>query len=263
MSTEKHSTTAVESSPNTEQPPTAPKKRKSLIKRLGNNITFFLASRFGHLLWLLAGYWTKIIIVGEENIEEFERQKAGYMWVVWHGRMLIPVFDRRKRNIIAMVSEHRDGELVARIVHKLGYRTARGSSTRGGRKAFMEMVKNLRDGSIAAMLPDGPKGPRHVFKPGTMLMAQRAQIPMLSITYGAHPAWTFRSWDRFLVPKPFSRSVILMGKPIYVGKDLKGAEFEALRKKIEARMIREVELCDAMARGEVAIPRSAASGDLT
>jgi lysophospholipid acyltransferase (LPLAT)-like uncharacterized protein len=170
--------------------------------------------------------------------------------------MLIPVFNRRKRNIIAMVSEHRDGEMVARVVHNLGYRTARGSSTRGGRKAFMEMVKSLREGSIGAMLPDGPKGPRHVFKPGTMLMAQRAQIPMLHITYGTYPAWTFNSWDKFVVPKPFSRTVLLMGKPIYVDSDLRGAEFEALRKQIEAQMIKEVALCDEMARGKIPIPDS-------
>ena len=160
-----------------------------------------------------------------------------------------------------MVSEHQDGELIARIIHKLGNKTARGSSTRGGRKAFVEMVQSLRNGGTGAMLPDGPTGPRHVFKPGTILLAQRAQIPMLHITFGSYPAWILRSWDRFTIPKPFSKSVLFIGEPIWVEKGLKGAEFEALRKKIEIQMIEEVNLCDAMARGDIPIPESTATGD--
>jgi len=212
-------------------------------------------------LWLLAGRWTKITVVGGEQVRKIREKGGGFTYAVWHGRMLIPVYHERHRGIIAMVSEHRDGELVARVVHKLGYRTARGSSTRGGRRAFMEMVRNLRNGSEGAMLPDGPKGPRHVFKPGTLLMVQRAQIPLITITYGAYPAWTLRSWDRFVVPKPFSRSVMLIGEPIHIDRALKGNEFEMLRKQVEERMIREVELSDAMARGEIPIPEPVVSGD--
>jgi len=237
------------------------KKKPSWSRRIGDSLTFFLVTRFGHLLWLLAGRWTKITVVGGHNVRKIREEGTGFTYAVWHGRMLIPVYHERHRGIIAMVSEHRDGELVARVVHKLGYRTARGSSTRGGRKAFMEMVRNLRNGREGAMLPDGPKGPRHVFKPGTMLMAQRAQIPIVTITYAACPAWTLRSWDRFVIPKPFSRSVMLIGEPFHVDKTLKGAEFEALRKQVEARMIHEVELCDAMARGEIPIPNPVAAGD--
>jgi lysophospholipid acyltransferase (LPLAT)-like uncharacterized protein len=253
MSLENQEIAVSQKLPSVEQV-SAPKRKTSWSRRIGDSLTFFLATRFGHLLWLLAGRWTKITVVGGDKVWKIREKGAGFTYAVWHGRMLIPVYHERHRGIIAMVSEHRDGELVARVVHKLGYRTARGSSTRGGRKAFMEMVRNLRNGKEGAMLPDGPKGPRHVFKPGTMLMAQRAQIPLVTITYAAHPAWTLRSWDRFVVPKPFSRSVMLIGEPLHIDKSLKGVEFEALRKKIETRMIHEVELCDAMAKGEIPIP---------
>ena len=160
-----------------------------------------------------------------------------------------------------MVSEHRDGELIAQIIHKLGYRTAQGSSTRGGRKAFVEMVRSLREGSGGAMLPDGPKSPRHCFKPGTMLMAQRAQVPMIPLSFGANSAWIFHSWDRFTVPKPFSKSILCIGEPIWVDKGVKGVQFESLRKSVEQVMIRQVEMCDAMARGEIPIAESAVGGN--
>ena len=231
-----------------------PKPQKSWFRRFRDRSLFWLATRFGHLLLLLAGYWTRITVVGEEHLREIQKQGSGFTWIVWHGRMLIPIFQRRKRGCIAMVSEHQDGELIARIIHKIGYTTSRGSSTRGGARAFVEMVKKLREGGEGAMLPDGPKGPRHCFKPGTMLLAQRAQIPMLHITFGAHPAWTFRSWDRFTVPKPFSKAILFIGEPIWVDKGLKGAEFEALRREVENRLTKEMETCDAMARGEIPIP---------
>jgi lysophospholipid acyltransferase (LPLAT)-like uncharacterized protein len=236
-----------------EQQSAHPKSKKSWIRRFRDRSLFWLATRFGHLLLLLAGHWTRITVVGEEHLREIQKQGTGFTWIVWHGRMLIPIFQRRNCGCIAMVSEHQDGELITRIIHKIGYETSRGSSTRGGARAFVEMVKKLREGGEGAMLPDGPKGPRHCFKPGTMLLAQRAQIPMLHITFSAHPAWTFRSWDRFTVPKPFSKSILFMGKPIWVNKGLKGAEFESLRRDVERRMIEEVETCDAMVRGEIPV----------
>jgi lysophospholipid acyltransferase (LPLAT)-like uncharacterized protein len=233
----------------------------SLFRKLRNRILLFLGSRFGHLLLLLAGHWTKTTIVGDHHLKDIEQQGIGFTWILWHGRMLLPIFHQRKCGIIAMVSEHHDGELIARVIRRLGYRTARGSSTRGGRKAFVEMVQSLRNGGRGAMLPDGPKGPRYVFKPGTMLMAQRAQIPMLHITFASCPSWSFRSWDRFTVPKPFSRSILFIGKPIWIDKGVKGAEFESLRQSIEQQMIREVEACDAMALGEIPIPAPPPHGE--
>lgn len=239
---------------NSTQDSKKPKAEKSWFRRFRDRLLFWLAIRFGHLLLLLAGHWTKITVIGAEHMREVHRQGSGFTWVLWHGRMLMPIFHRRNCGCIAMVSEHQDGELIARIIHKIGYDTSRGSSTRGGARAFVEMVKKLREGGEGAMLPDGPKGPRHCFKPGTMLLAQRAQIPMLHITFGSYPAWTFRSWDRFTVPKPFSKTILLISEPIWVDKGLKGAEFEALRRKVENRMIKEVEYCDAIARGEQPAP---------
>jgi lysophospholipid acyltransferase (LPLAT)-like uncharacterized protein len=237
------------------------KSGNSWFKRWKNQLLFFLATQFGHWLLLLAGYWTKITVVGAHHEKKLREEKQGFIFVLWHGRMLIPVFQQRKRGTIAMVSEHRDGELIARIVHKLGYTTARGSSTRGGRKAFVEMVRILREGGIGAMLPDGPKGPRHCFKPGTMLMAQRAQVPMVPITYGGNSVWVFHSWDRFTVPKPFSKAVISIGKPIWIEKNLKGSEFEVMRKSVEQTMIKQVDWCDAAIQGEIPLSESNVTGE--
>lgn len=131
----------------------------------------------------------------------------------WHGRMMAPVWHMR-REIVAMISRHQDGEMVARLVEKLGYGTVRGSSTRGGAQATLEMLQEIRDGRIAAMICDGPRGPIYKMKPGAAYLAQHGGAVTVPTASAARKAWVFRSWDRFMVPKPFTRVLILYGAPI-------------------------------------------------
>ena len=136
------------------------------------------------------------------------------MYILWHGRMMAPVWHRRRLNIVAMISQHRDGELVARMVQRLGYETVRGSSTRGGTQAALELLDRLRHGQPAAMICDGPRGPIYKMKPGTPFLAIEAQAAVIPTTSAASSCWTFKSWDRFLVPKPFAKVYILFGDPV-------------------------------------------------
>jgi lysophospholipid acyltransferase (LPLAT)-like uncharacterized protein len=128
--------------------------------------------------------------------------------------MIVPVWFARKYKIVAMISQHRDGELVARLVQKLGYETVRGSSTRGGTTAALQMIERLKAGQVGAMICDGPKGPIHQMKPGAPYMAIQAGAVVIPAAFAATSCWTFRSWDRFTVPKPFSRVFLLWGEPI-------------------------------------------------
>jgi hypothetical protein len=130
--------------------------------------------------------------------------------------MIVPVWFARRLKIVAMISQHRDGELVARLVQKLGYETVRGSSTRGGTGAALQMIERLKAGQVGAMICDGPKGPIYKMKPGTPYMAIEAGAVVIPATFAATSCWTFRSWDRFTVPKPFSRVFLLWGEPIPV-----------------------------------------------
>lgn len=134
--------------------------------------------------------------------------------ITWHGRMMVPVWYARRRGIVAMISRHSDGELAAQLVERLGYDTVRGSSTRGGTEAALEILDRVKAGQAAAMICDGPRGPCYTMKPGAPFLALRAGASVIPATFAAERAWIFNSWDRFQIPKPFSRVHLFWGDPI-------------------------------------------------
>jgi lysophospholipid acyltransferase (LPLAT)-like uncharacterized protein len=114
----------------------------------------------------------------------------------------------RDRGVAVLISEHRDGEIIARVAQAFGCRTVRGSTSRGGSRALLEMVAQLRRGIEVAVTPDGPRGPRHRFAPGALLAAHRAAAPVVGMVAHIERAWRLRSWDAFEIPKPFARITI-------------------------------------------------------
>jgi lysophospholipid acyltransferase (LPLAT)-like uncharacterized protein len=134
----------------------------------------------------------------------------------------------------ALISRHSDGEVIARIVEGLGYHTVRGSTTRGGVRALLETAQFLEQGVTLAFTPDGPRGPRHVFAPGALIVAQRTGRPIVAIGVTASRAWRLRSWDRHLVPKPFATVTLRYSRAEFVQADnardaaLEQPRFEAL-----------------------------------
>lgn len=136
-----------------------------------------------------------------------------------------------------MVSLHSDGEIIAQTLQRLGYRTIRGSSSRGGNKAFHEMVDILSKNGVGAIIPDGPRGPRHHLKPGTLYIAQQSQAYLVPVTFSANRKIVFNSWDRFVLPLPFAKCVMLYGEPVRVGKDFPTDQLEQIREKFEQEMI--------------------------
>ncbi|MBN1541461.1 lysophospholipid acyltransferase family protein [candidate division KSB1 bacterium] len=188
------------------------------------------------LVWLLILFFGNCARIRLKNRIRFDRlaeKKRGFLIVLWHGKMLLPIFVHRGQDITAMVSEHRDGEMIARSIHRLGYRTVRGSSTRGGLRAFQQMAARLRKAEVCALMPDGPRGPRHRLKMGTVLMAQRSGCPILPMTFAAKWAVTLKTWDGFTLWLPFSKTCVLYGKPLYVPPQLSAEEMELWRQKIE------------------------------
>jgi len=201
-------------------------------------VVFWLATRFGWLFILALGHLTRLRFVGREHYEWLRENKKPFIFCIWHGRILIPVFVHRRENVHAMVSLHTDGEMIAQTLHRLGVRTIRGSSTRGAQRATVEMIRALKRGIICAIMPDGPKGPRHVFKAGAITMAQKSGAYLLPFTFACSNAFRFRkSWDRFTLPLPFSKSAAIYGEPIAVPVDLEAAAFEDLRLKVESKML--------------------------
>lgn len=150
--------------------------------------------------------------------------------VFWHGEIVPISWVHRGRGIAPLISTHADGEIIARIVQNLGYRTVRGSTSRGGARALLEMTRLLEEGITVGVTPDGPRGPRHVFSPGALVVAQRSGRPIVFLRARASRAWRLRSWDRHLIPKPFARVTVWCSPPYSVEAPTpRDAEAEAPR----------------------------------
>jgi lysophospholipid acyltransferase (LPLAT)-like uncharacterized protein len=149
--------------------------------------------------------------------QNLERQGKRAIYAFWHAHMLLPAYVGRQRNVKVLISQHRDGEYIAQIVQRLGYSVARGSTTRGGAKALLKMIKKIKEESISlAITPDGPKGPRFVAQSGAILLGQKTQYPIIPVMICLAKYWELPSWDRFCIPKPFSKARIFYGDPIMV-----------------------------------------------
>jgi lysophospholipid acyltransferase (LPLAT)-like uncharacterized protein len=135
------------------------------------------------------------------------------IYAFWHGELLALLWHHRREPIAVVISEHRDGEIIARICERFGYATVRGSSSRGASRALIGLVRAVESGLNGAVTPDGPRGPAHVFAPGAAIAAQRTGAPIIPVRVRASRAWRLRSWDRFLIPKPFARIEIFYGEP--------------------------------------------------
>ncbi len=159
---------------------------------------------------------------------------------VWHGELALPpmyyayVLRGGKPKLHIIISEHRDGEYIARTMKYIGLDAVRGSSTRGGAKAMMQAIKKMREGSDLAITPDGPRGPRHEVADGIVAIAQKQECKIIALSIEASRFWQFKSWDRFYLPKPFSTITFYASEPF----DINGMEKEAAKKLIHDKLVR-------------------------
>ena len=158
-------------------------------------------------------------IEGREHLERYRTAGRPVIFVVWHDQLLPLVYVHRDQEIVALVSEHADGEYLSQAMERYGFRTARGSSTRGGARGLRSLVRMGREGRDLAVTPDGPRGPRHRFKEGALLAAQLTGFPLLPLAAAASAGWRFESWDRFLLPRPFSTVRVTYGAGRLVPRD--------------------------------------------
>jgi lysophospholipid acyltransferase (LPLAT)-like uncharacterized protein len=155
------------------------------------------------------------------------------IFAFWHARMLPLVYTHRGRGIAVLVSRHRDGELITRIIEHLGFRSARGSSTRGGEEGVREMLQWAERGHLLAVTPDGPRGPAERVKTGLPWLAAHLGWPVVPVATAARSARRLRSWDGFRVPRPFTRVVAAYGEPMHVAKAASREDLERERLRIE------------------------------
>jgi lysophospholipid acyltransferase (LPLAT)-like uncharacterized protein len=157
-----------------------------------------------------------------EGLQHFERvAAAGHHPIIafWHGRILSGAIYFQRRGIVVMTSENFDGEWIARIIHRFGYRTARGSTSRGGGKALRELMREMASGHGTGITLDGPRGPARVAQPGAAWLAKATGNPVVPIHLEASSHWTLGSWDRTQIPRPFARVSLAIGEPLYVPRE--------------------------------------------
>lgn len=195
-------------------------------------------ARLGHwAVQVLARTW-RLELRGEANWPMRDGVRLPVVVAVWHGLMLAPIWTQRHRGIVALASEHGDGEIIARILEKLGYAPpARGSSSRGGLRGLMTMVAALRNGTSIAFTPDGPRGPARVAQAGLFVAAHRAGAVIVPMSMHAARAWRLRSWDRYTIPQPFARVCVTIGVPFvprFEGDTLAAGEAERFAAAMDA-----------------------------
>jgi lysophospholipid acyltransferase (LPLAT)-like uncharacterized protein len=177
-------------------------------------------------------------------------RRQNVIYAFWHGHLLYLMYRYRGSGTRILVSQSRDGEFLSRVLRRFGLPTIRGSSSHGGRRSLLELVRQTRAGASVAIAPDGPRGPRHRAQPGIVALARLAGIPILPVAVGARWKVEFGSWDRFLLPLPGSRVVVVYGEPIVVPADADAALLEQKRQELENTLSKLTAEADAAARAD-------------
>ena len=187
-----------------------------------------------------------------EGFEHFDAiAAAGHQPIMafWHGRILPATYYFRRRGIVVITSENFDGEWIARIIERFGFGTARGSSSRGGLKALLQLTREMTAGRPAGFTVDGPRGPARVAQPGAVWLAKATGNPVLPFHLEADRFWTVNSWDRTQIPKPFSTVALVVGEPFHVPGSADEVAIEAARGELEKRLWQlEVRALELVAR---------------
>ena len=182
-----------------------------------------IAGLCGTFRWKVDGaqHWDGVIASGRQPI-----------LALWHGRIFAGLHYFRRRGVVVITSQNFDGEWIAGILHRFGFGTARGSTSRGAARALVQLRRELKHGRPAAFTVDGPRGPARVAQPGAVWLAGATGHPILPFHIEADRYWTARSWDRTQIPKPFSTVALVIGEPLTV-RDTEPASLDAARVRLE------------------------------
>ncbi len=165
----------------------------------------------------LVGATSRIFWKNRIARDKLESNGKGFIYACWHGRQLFMLYLHENDRIRPLISKSKDGDLIAKICRHFGLAAIRGSSSRGGMKAVLELKTAVESGARVGFTPDGPRGPLQKVQHGVLFVAQKLSCPIIPFAYGARKRWVFGKWDRFIVPKPFNRISIVYGEPFFVG----------------------------------------------
>ena len=203
----------------------------------------------GYPLINALGHTLRWRVEGLQHFDAIHASGRQPVMAFWHGRILPATFYFRHRGIVVITSENFDGEWIARIIERFGYGTARGSTSRGGLKAVLQLKREMKEGRTAGFTLDGPRGPARVAQAGAVWLASATGNPVLPFHLEASSHWSLRSWDRTQIPKPFSTVALTVGEPMDVPGEASDETLEQARVELERRL----SLLEARAR-EIARP---------
>ena len=185
---------------------------------------------------------------GRQRPEAYWARGERVILAFWHGRLLMMPFVYPGEPAAILISQHRDGEYIARIAERLGFTVVRGSATRGGSGAFKRMIQALRSGQNVAITPDGPKGPRARAKLGAVELARLSGAPLFPVAFSAYPARRLSSWDQFLIARPFARACYVWGEPLLVERETARPELGKAQEMLGERLNAVTREADALVR---------------
>lgn len=184
-----------------------------------------LVPPLGYFYISLMGKTSKTVEIGKQAQDALRQQHPHVIYAVWHEHILVHAWVFRQRGISMLISQSRDGEYIARTVKFLGFRAARGSSSRGAVRGMLKLAHILKDEGDVGITADGPRGPARECKPGVITLAKRSGCPIIPLAASASRSRRVNSWDRMIVPYPFSTLTVMYGEPIFIPAD---ADKEAL-----------------------------------
>jgi len=205
-------------------------KIKDILRRVKNRQAARLLPSLIYLAIRILYATMRIRIISAEVPQAFHLRGEGTIIVFWHSRLLMSHFAYKGRGAHALVSSHEDGEIIANVFKLFNIKLVRGSSSRKGTKALIQLVRLARNNCDLGITPDGPRGPAETVKPGVAQLARMTGRPVVPLAFSCSKCKRFRSWDRFLLPYPFSSGVFIWGEPLYYQA---GEELEAFRLRIE------------------------------
>lgn len=203
--------------------------KKSFLNFLGLNVLTFIVNL------VIKTY--RIDIQNSDAVKKVLNNDKQFIVAFWHGRMLIPWYVHKNYKIAALVSKSKDGEILTRLLKNWNYKVVRGSSHIGGKEALKIMEDKLDEGFSFAITPDGPTGPPHKMKPGAVVLAHRKKVPLFLIGTASKKHYVFNSWDKFQVPKPFSKIVVIYSEPVFVKEESTREDINKIIEVCENKLI--------------------------
>lgn len=186
------------------------------MKHIFDEIIYKMLSFFcWSYLWIV--YMTsRVSFIYQENSLSIKQSGKPFIFALWHHQQFFLCFMERNQEIRTLVSNSKDGEYVTRFLKVLGFDPIRGSSSKGGARAYAEMIRSVKKGKVVAVTPDGPRGPKGEIQSGIIQVAMKAKCPVIPLSYHAKRKKVFNSWDRFEIPYPFNNIRIMYGRPMHI-----------------------------------------------